>query len=312
MKRLKLLTLLAAPLIVAGCSNGDQGSEAQPENQPETQTESQDEAESTAEGMETVTVGVVTDRAAEIWTDVSSRLEEKEQIKVEPIVLTDFRQPNEALANGEIDANAYQYIPFLYEFNEASQAGLVPLGYLSVEAMGIWAVDGIETVDDVPKGAQVSIYNDPTNLGNSLTHLEKAGLITLAEEAGPTPTVDDVTDNPKDLEFVELEAGQIPRSLGDSDLVVSGSTIAKESGLDLEDNFYFEDTTQTSRWFRLNFVVNEDRVDDEILWKVLDEYQTQETVDFANETGGEGTFFAGWENDDDPQEDYQEYVESQE
>lgn len=238
MKKMKYVALASLPLVLAACSGGGQEANSGP--------------------VETVKLGVVTDRAAEIWTDVSSRLEEKENIKVEPVVLADFRQPNEALANDELDANAYQYIPFLYEFNTATEANLTPIGYLTVEMMGIWAVDGIETVDDVPEGAQVSIYNDPTNLGNSLTQMEKAGLITLDEDAGPTPTTDNVVENPKNLNIVELEAGQIPRSLGDSDLIVSGVTIAKESGLDTDEAFYLEDTSETSEFFRLNFVVKED------------------------------------------------------
>ena len=334
MKRLKFVTLAAASLTLVACGNGGQeadqaepaeteeaetGSEAEDTGQ-DTGEEAEDSAEADSEAdqeegdqdsaeAQNVTVGVVTDRAAEIWGDVSDRLEEKENITIEPVVLSDFRQPNEAVSNGELDANAYQYIPFLYEYNTAEGENLRPIGYLSVEPIGIWAVDGIETVDDVPEGAQVSIYNDPTNLGNSLTHLEKAGLITLDEDAGPTPTQDDIVDNPLNLEFVELEAGQIPRSLGDSELVVVGATMAAESGMDLDNNFYFEDTSNTSKWFRLNFVVPEDKVDDEVLNKVLDEYQSQETLDYANETG-EG-FYAGWENDDNPNEDYEEYADQQ-
>lgn len=291
MTKVKIISSLAATMLLSACASDNQN-------------------EATAD-METVTIGVVSNRAAEIWQDVSNRLEEKEQISVETIVFNDFRQPNEAVANDELDANAYQYIPYLYEFNKATGENLLPIGYLSVEAMGIWAIDGIETVEDVPEGSQVSIYNDPTNLGNSLTQLEKADLLTLAPEAGPTPTVDDIIDNPKNLQLVELEAGQIPRSLGDSELIVCSTTMGKESGLDISDTFYFEDTSQTSEWFRLTFVVPEDKVEDETLLKVLDEYQTQETIDFANENAN-GTFFAGWENEDITIDDYGRYEDAKE
>ncbi len=84
--------------------------------------------------------------------------------------------------------------------------------------------------------------------------------------------------------------------------------MAHEAGYPKEDAIYFEDTSNTSNLFRLNFVTRPELADDEGLQKVLEEYQTQDTVDYSNETGS-GTFYPGWANEDNPTEDYHEYVE---
>lgn len=264
--------------------------------------------ETASEELQTYRIGVATDRAAEIWNDASERLEEKENIQIEPVVFSDFVQPNIALADGEIDANAYQYIPYLHDFNTSQDDDLITIGYLSVEPMGLWAVDGIEKLGEVPDGSQLAMINDPINAGNSLIQLEKAGLIEVDDAAGPTPTTDDIVSNPKNLEFELLSAGQVPRALGDVELIMSGATMAHEAGYNMGDAIYFEDTSNTSKLFRLNFVTRPELADDEGLQKVLEEYQSQETVDYANETGS-GTYYPGWDNDDDPTEDYFEYAE---
>lgn len=289
---LKVLFLLVVALFLTACGGQSEGAND----------------ETASEEPQTYRVGVATDRAAEIMNDVSERLVEKENIQIEPIVFSDFVQPNIALADGEIDANAYQYIPYLHDFNTSQDADLITIGYLSVEPMGLWAADGIESIEEVPEGSQVAMINDPINAGNSLIQLEKAGLIEVDDVAGPTPTTDDITSNPKSMEFELLSAGQVPRALGDVELIMSGATIAHEAGYNMEDAIYFEDTSNTSQLFRLNFVTRPELADDEGLQKILDEYQSQATVDYANETGS-GTYYPGWTNDDDPTENYFEYAE---
>ncbi|MDK6233755.1 MetQ/NlpA family ABC transporter substrate-binding protein [Aerococcus sanguinicola] len=259
--------------------------------------------------QETYKIGVATDRAAEIFRHVGDRLEKEEGIKIEPVVFSDFVQPNVALAEGDIAANAYQYAPFLADFNQSHQTDLVPLGYLSVEPMGIWAKSGIESLDQVPDGARIAVTNDPINTGNALIQLEKAGLLTLKDSTGPVPTKEDIANNPKKLDFVEMDGGQVPRALGDTELILTGVTIASEAGLDKEAAIYFEDTTNTSKLFRLNFVVRREDLDDPILRKILDYYQTDDTVRYAQETGS-GTFYPGWGPGEDATKDYENFAQA--
>lgn len=305
MKKMITAFLLVSLAVLLGACQGGSGSATDP-NQSSVSSAEPAPSSSSVDEPTIYKVGVVSDRAVDIWESVNQRLIE-ENIQVDPVLLSDYVQPNVALAEGSLDANAYQYIPFLYDFNSAKDEGLIPIGYLSVEPMGIWGQEGIDSIDDVPQGAQVAVIEDPVNFGNSLTHLEKAGLIELDPEAGLTPDLDDIVSNPKQLDIVAMEAGMVPRAISDMALVMPGATAAKESGLKVEDALYFEDTDQTSKLFRLTFVTRPELADDEGLLKVLDYYQTEETVQYANETG-DGTFYAGWNNDDDPTEDYLAYV----
>lgn len=292
--RILFISLLAV-IFITGCSGNDIESETR-------QTAAQDQ-----EDVTVYRVGVVSSRAEEIWEDVNKRLEPAENIRVETVLFNDYVNPNIALADESIDANAYQYIPFLYDFNEENETDLIPIGYLSVEPMGIWASEGIETFEDIPEGARIAVINDPVNIGNSLVHMEEAGLITLAEGVGPTPSEDDIVENPKNIEIVPMETGMVARSIEDLELVMPGATAAKESGLKIDDAFYFEDTSDTSSLFRLTFTTREELTEDEGLRTAMEYYQTQETVDYANEDV-QSTFYPGWENDDDTSEDYEEYV----
>lgn len=171
-KFLKSLAFILSIFMLAGCRSGAENAENSASNE-----------------KDTYRIGVVTDRAKEIWEDAVNRLPEEADFDVEIVLFNDFVQPNIALAEGEIDANAYQYIPFLYEYNRSQEdENLVPMGYLSVEIMGLWGADGIDSIEDVPEGAQVAITNDPVNMGNGLVQLENAGLIKLREGSGATPT----------------------------------------------------------------------------------------------------------------------------
>lgn len=257
-----------------------------------------------------IRIGVYSSHEFDLWEYVGKNLAE-EGIDIEPVQLSDFASPNLSLADGSLEANAYQYIPFLYEYNKVNNTNLLPIGYLSAPPMGIWAIDGIDTIEDIPKGASVTIYNDPTNLGNSLIQLEKAGLITLSEDAATLPIQDDIIDNPLELKFIETDPAIIPRTLGDNELIVMGSRIAGESGFDIEDAFYFEDPNEVGYQYRLNFVVREEDVDNEIMHRIIEEYQTDELVEYANSIS-EAEFYPGWKNDDDPVQDYYKFKEIRE
>lgn len=303
-KLLKIILFMLVTIFISACQSGQP---EQPASTDENQEElAQSEPTEDQEDVKIYKVGVVSDRAAEIWENVNERLIE-ENIQVEPVILSDYVQPNVGVSEGSLDANAYQYIPFLSDYNEANHENLIPIGYLSVEAMGIWGQDGIDSLEQVPAGAQVAVIEDPVNFGNALTHLEKAGLITLDEEAGPTPELKDIVDNPKQLDIIPMEAGMVPRAITDVELVMPGATAAKESGLEKEEALYFEDTDNTSKLFRLTFTTRPELADDPGLQTVLDYYQSPETIEFANETG-DGSFYPGWNNDDDASEDYKEYV----
>ena len=157
----------------------------------------------------------------------------KQGMNVEVVEFSDYITPDKALAEGDLDLNSYQHAPFLNNFNTQNNTKLVPIGNTILMRMGIYS-DKIHDLKAVPDGAVVAIPNDPTNGGRGLVLLEKAGLIKLKAGVGFKATVNDVVENPKHLQFRELEAAQLPRSLADVDLAVITMNYVMSSGMDVK------------------------------------------------------------------------------
>lgn len=150
---------------------------------------------------------------------------------MEVVEFTDYITPDKALAEGNLDLNAYQHVPFLNNFNKQHGTKLVPIGNTILIRQGLIS-DKIHDLKDVPTGATVAIPNDPTNGGRALLLLQQAGLLRLKDGVGYKATPKDVTDNPKQLKFKELEAAQLPRSLADVDLAAITMNYILSSGID--------------------------------------------------------------------------------
>lgn len=273
-----------------------------------TQTKTSHQDESNTNDARHYKIGVVSDRAKEIWDFALKDLEAEGEIDVDVITFDDVVQPNTALAEGEIDANAFQYYTFLYDYmQDSGNNQLYPMGYLSAEPSGIWAIDSIESKEDIPEHAKIAIQNDPVNTGNAIKILADNGLVTLKDDAQLVPTEEDIESTYRDLELVPMDYGAVPRALGDCELILSVSTPVTESGIKLEDALVFQSGEDASSLTRLNFVVQEKDKDNKDLQKILKAYQRQEVVDYANETGP-GDFYGAWNNDDIPYDDMQEYI----
>jgi len=177
----------------------------------------------------TITVGASPTPHAEILNYIAEDLAEQ-GYTLEVVEYNDYVLPNEALENEEIDANYFQHTPYLENFNEENGTHLAALSSIHYEPFGLYA-GKTENLDKLENGASVAIPNDTTNEARALLLLEQEGLITLKEDAGITATVADIEENPKNLEIVELEAAQIPRSLDDVDIAAINSNYAIEAGL---------------------------------------------------------------------------------
>ena len=141
----------------------------------------------------------------------------------------DYVQPNEALIAGDLDANFFQHVPYL-ESNDNWKAKLASAFGVHVEPLGLYS-RRYKTISELPSGANIAIPNDPTNGGRALLLLQSNGLLTLSPNAGLTATPRDITSNPRNFRFTELEAAQLPRSLGDVDAAVINGNYALEAGL---------------------------------------------------------------------------------
>ncbi|WP_372801598.1 MetQ/NlpA family ABC transporter substrate-binding protein [Paracoccus seriniphilus] len=178
---------------------------------------------------EDIKVGVSPGEHAEIMEEVA-KIAKPGGLNIEVIEFSDYVVPNQAVADGDLEANSFQHRPYLENQMKDRGFELVEVGTTITTPMGIYS-DKITDMADLPEGAKVAIPNDPTNGGRALLLLQDLGLITLAEDTGLVPSPLDVTGNPHDLSFLELDAAQLPRALADADIAIINTNYALASGL---------------------------------------------------------------------------------
>ena len=159
--------------------------------------------------------------------DVAVPLLEKEGYKVEITEFNDYVQPNTAVSEGSLDANYFQHLPYLNEQNESKGLNLVSVGAVHLEPMGLYSKT-IKSLDDLKEGDTIAIPNDPSNEARALKLLASNGIIKVAD--GELITPKDITENPKKLEFSELEAASVPRALDDVTAAVINGNYAIPAG----------------------------------------------------------------------------------
>lgn len=155
---------------------------------------------------------------------------EKKGITLEVVQLEDSITPNTGVIEGSLDANYFQHVPYLEQFNKENGSNLVSIGAVHYEPFGIYA-GKVSNLDDLPDGALVAVPNNVTNEARALLLLEQEGILALDESAGINATVEDITDNPKNIQFKELAPEQLVAALPDVDIAVINGNYAIEGGL---------------------------------------------------------------------------------
>ncbi|MBR3318229.1 MAG: MetQ/NlpA family ABC transporter substrate-binding protein [Atopobiaceae bacterium] len=186
-----------------------------------------------------IVVGASPTPHAEILNAAVKPALEAEGWTLEVKEFTDYVLPNTATEDGELDANYFQHIPYLEDFNEQQGTHLVNVAGVHIEPMRIYA-GKTATLSDLADGALVAVPNDATNEGRALLLLEAAGVITLDENAGVTATPADIKDNPKNLEFKEVEAATVPTVRADVDIAVINTNYALEAKIPADEILYTE------------------------------------------------------------------------
>ena len=178
---------------------------------------------------EDIKVGVSPGEHAEIMEEVA-KVAAPMGLNIDVVEFSDYVIPNTALADGDIEANSFQHVPYLDNQMKDRGFDLVVVGTTITTPMGIYSdkIDDLATLDD---GAKVAIPNDPTNGGRALLLLQDLGLVTLTEGTGLVPSPLDIAENPKGLKFLELDAAQLPRTLADADIAIINTNYAIASGL---------------------------------------------------------------------------------
>ncbi|AIU89549.1 MetQ/NlpA family lipoprotein [Pectobacterium odoriferum] len=239
-----------------------------------------------------IKVGVIVGAEQQVAEVAQKVAKDKYGLDVELVTFNDYVLPNEALSKGDIDLNAFQHKPYLDQQIKDRGYKLVSVGNSFVYPIAGYSKK-IKSLNELQDGAQIAIPNDPTNLGRSLLLLQKVGLIKLKDNVGLLPTVLDVTENPKNIKLVELEAPQLPRSLDDAQiaLAVINTTYASQINLTpTKDGLFVEE--KDSPYVNL-LVSREDNKDAENVKKFVQAYQSDEVNDAANKTFNGGAV-QGW------------------
>lgn len=274
-KRIGLITLAAAFIFILGaCGAKGTGDKA--------------------DKVEKVKIGVVSESAIEIWKDVAKRLKDQ-NIDLEVVEFTDYNQPNIALKNGDIDLNAFQHVAFLEDFNKNNDADLTPIGFTFVSPLGIYS-EKIKDIKELKDGDSIAIPNDVTNGGRALLLLQALDLIKLETKAA-SPTVNDITENTKNIQIKELDAAQTARSLQDVAAAVVNTNYAVDAGFSPKKDALYLDTDNISEVkdiYKNVIAARKADKDNKVYKKVVAEYQTETTKKLIDSTTN-GTDIPIWD-----------------
>ncbi len=219
----------------------------------------------------TIKVGASPAPHAEILKEVKAELE-KDGYKLEIVEFQDYVQPNKALDAGDIDANYFQHKPYMDEFNAKQETKLVSIGAIHYEPLGLYQGEK-KSIDELAEGDKIAVPNDTTNEARALLLLESEGLIKLKKDAGLTATKQDVVENPKKLEIVELEAAIIPRSMSSVAMGVINGNYALSAGIKEDTAITFESSDSEAAKTYANIIAvkkgNEDSEKSKALFKAM-------------------------------------------
>ena len=243
-----------------------------------------------AAATEKIKLGVMAGEEEEI-AEVVKKVAARDGLEIELITFSDYTIPNEALARGDLDANAFQHKPYLDAQIAARGYKIVPIGYTLVAPIGFYSRKHAR-FEDLHDGAVIGIPNDPSNGGRALILFAQHGLITLKDGVGLTPTVLDIIDNPKNVKFQEVDAAQLPNFLPDLDGAVINTNYALDAGLDPRTDALIQESRTNNPYGNFIAVREEDK-DKPVFKKLVAAYQSPEGAQFM-ETRFKGAILPAW------------------
>ncbi|MDO4963968.1 MAG: MetQ/NlpA family ABC transporter substrate-binding protein [Streptococcus gallolyticus] len=238
---------------------------------------------STSDSNTVIKVGANITPHAEILEEAKPVLAKK-GITLEIVKLEDSITPNTGVIEGSLDANYFQHVPYLEQFNKENDSDLVSIGAIHYEPFGIYA-GRVTKLSSLPDGALVAVPNNVTNEARALLLLAQEGIITLNDDAGVNATVEDITDNPKNIQFKELAPEQLVSALPDVDIAVINGNYAIEGGLKVSDALAVESNDGLAAKTYANIIATSpDKKDDEALKTLVEVLQSSEIKSFIEET----------------------------
>lgn len=266
-KVLSVLTVLGLVTVtVAGCGASGSGSSS-----------------GSASNDKKIVVGASPTPHAEILKAAENALKDK-GYTLEIKEFTDYVQPNNTLANKELDANYFQHKPYLDDFNQKNGTKLVSAGAVHYEPLGLYA-GKTKALADLKDGSTIAVPNDTTNEARALLLLETNGLIKLNPNAGLAATPKDITENPKNLNIQELEAAQLGRSLQDVDMAVINGNYALQASLKVADALEKEEKDSVATQTYANIIaVREGEENSDKTKALMEALKSEDVKKFIDET----------------------------
>ena len=284
------LTVLFGLAFFTGCGSSSDTADAAGSSEAAVLAESESaQATETAEGEETaqfdnvtIKIGASVTPHAELLREAAKTLE-AEGITLDIVEMEDVVTPNTGVADGSLDANFFQHVPFLDSFNEENGTDLVSIGAVHYEPFGLYAGKS-DDLSNIKEGAIIGVPNNATNEARALLLLQQEGVITLKEGADITATVEDIEENPYKIEIKEIAPEQLVRSLPDLDFAVINGNYALEGGLSVKDALAVEAADGVAaQTYKNVVVVKEENKDDPALNELVKVLQSEEIQNYINE-----------------------------
>lgn len=274
-----MMTLALLMLVLSACGNNGNTSNAANAGNAETGVAAPPAAEAETTETTTLKVASLIPPMTDILDLIKPQLKE-EGIDLEVVVLSDNVQPNDALANKEVDANFFQHVPWMEEYNKNKNANLVPVQPVYHAVYGAYS-KRYKSMEELPDGATIVIANDASNGGRSLDMLDKAGVIKLKEGVGINATLADIVENSHNYKFEEVDLLMLARMLDDADLVLMTPAYASPLGLTPKKDALLTETLESA--FAITLVARQDNRDSEAIQKLTKAISSPEVKRFLEE-----------------------------
>ncbi|MBS2971050.1 ABC transporter substrate-binding protein [Metabacillus sp. KIGAM252] len=262
MKKIVFLIMVFC-FAAAGCSQAEDRTEEPKQNEKEV----------------TLKVASLIPPMTEILDLVKPKLAE-EGIKLETVVLGDNVQPNTALAAKEVDANFFQHAPYMEQFNQSNNAELVSVKPIYFANYGVYSKT-YKSIEEMPEGATIAIANDVSNIDRSLSLLAQHKIIALKEKKDIYYTIADIKDNPKNLQFKEVDLLMLARTYDDADAVIMTPAYAAPLGLTPKSDALLTEGVEND--FAISLVARKDNADSEAIRKLAEAMTSPEVRKFLEE-----------------------------
>jgi D-methionine transport system substrate-binding protein len=240
----------------------------------------------------TVRVGLVGTDALPVWQDVAKRLK-KEGITLKFVTFNDYVQPDVALKDGKIDLHSCLTRYYFESYNKKEDAHLVSIGNTVISPLGLYSKK-YNALKDLPDGATIAIPNEPTTLGRGLNLLQSAGLIKVKKDSGIKPSLQDITSDPRNFKFKEVEPAMAARTLDSVDASIINGNYAEAANLNpKKDSIYLEPVNKSTKPYVNIIAAQEKDRDNPVYEKIVATYQTEATKEVIDKTY-KGAQIAAW------------------